>query len=104
GFTFGDWLQPKGPSEKPLPTISDDCAATAYLYISADLTARAAAIVGDRELAGRMAERAAAVKAAFVREFVTPGGRVGGDDQTSYALAILHELVPAELLPAARAN
>ena len=36
GFTFGDWLQPKGPSEKPLPTIGDDAAATIYLYISSD--------------------------------------------------------------------
>jgi alpha-L-rhamnosidase len=53
---------------------------------------------------GDAAGRAAAVKAAFAREFVTPGGRIGGDDQTSYALAILHDLVPAELLAAARAN
>ncbi len=34
GFTFGDWLQPSGPTEKPLPTIGDDAAATIYLYIS----------------------------------------------------------------------
>jgi len=104
GFTFGDWLQPKGPSEKPLPTISDDCAATLYLFISSVLTAKAARIAGDQALAERMTARAAAVKAAFAREFVTPGGRVGNDDQTSYALAILHDLVPAAQLPAAIEN
>ena len=39
GFTFGDWLQPQGDSsEKPLPTIGDDAAATIYLYISSALT------------------------------------------------------------------
>ena len=46
GFTFGDWLQPKGPSEKPLPTIGDDAAATIYLFIAADLTAKIAGLVG----------------------------------------------------------
>ncbi|UXN76034.1 family 78 glycoside hydrolase catalytic domain (plasmid) [Devosia sp. A8/3-2] len=34
GYCLGDWLQPKGPSSKPLPTIGDDAAATFYLFIS----------------------------------------------------------------------
>jgi len=102
GFSFGDWLQPKGPSEKPLPTIGDDAAATIYLYISSQLTAKAAAIVGNGEVAERMQARAAAVKAAFAREFITASGRLAYDDQTSYALAILHDLIPTELLPAAK--
>ena len=55
----------------------------------------------DAALAARMEERASTVKAAFAREFVTPSGRLVYDDQTSYALAILHDLIPAELLPAA---
>jgi alpha-L-rhamnosidase len=101
GFTFGDWLQPKGPSEKPLPTIGDDAAATIYLYISSVLTARAARLVGDAAVAERMDARAATVKAAFQREFVTPAGRLVYDDQTSYALAILYDLVPADRRQAA---
>jgi alpha-L-rhamnosidase len=103
GATFGDWLQPKGPSEKPLPTIGDDAAATIYLHISSMLTAKAAAVIGDDAIAGRMRSRAADVKAAFAREFITPAGRIANDDQTSYALAILHDLIPSDLLPAARA-
>lgn len=102
GFTFGDWLQPKGPSEKPLPTIGDDAAATIYLFISSVLTAKAARVVGDTATATRMDERAAQVKAAFAREFITASGRLAYDDQTSYALAILHDLIPPDLLPAAR--
>lgn len=102
GFTFGDWLQPKGPSEKPLPTIGDDAAATIYLYISSMLTAKAARIVGNQGVADRMAARAAAVKTAFQHEFIAPSGRLVYDDQTSYALAILHDLIPPELLPAAK--
>lgn len=102
GFTFGDWLQPKGPSEKPLPTIGDDAAATIYLYISSVLTAKAARVLGREAVAQEMSERAEAVREAFAREFITPSGRLCYDDQTSYALAILHDLIPAELLPAAK--
>ncbi|MBI4921945.1 MAG: family 78 glycoside hydrolase catalytic domain [Devosia nanyangense] len=104
GFTFGDWLQPKGPSEKPLPTIGDDAAATIYLYISSVLTAKAAGVVGDTAIATRMTARAEAVKAAFAHEFITAAGRIANDDQTSYALAILYDLVPPDLLSAAREN
>ena len=105
GFTFGDWLQPVGgrwPLEKPFRTIGDDASATIYLYISSKLTARAAQITGDTALVARMTERAAQVRAAFINEFVTPAGRLVYDDQTSYALAIVHDLIPAQLLPATR--
>ena len=51
GFTFGDWLQPGGPTEKPLPTCGDDMAATLYLYISSVLTAKAAEVVGNQPIA-----------------------------------------------------
>lgn len=101
GFTFGDWLQPPGPSEKPLPTCGDDLAATAYLYISSSLTAKVAAMVGNDAVARRMNGRAEAVKKAFAEEFMSPNGRLTYDDQTSYALAILHDLIPAPLLPLA---
>ena len=102
GATFGDWLQPKGPSEKPLPTIGDDAAATIYLFISSTLTAKVATLVGDKATAARMTRRAAEVKAAFAHEFITPSGRIAYDDQTSYALAIVYDLIPPDLLPAAR--
>ena len=104
GFTFGDWLQPVGgkwPLEKPFRTIGDDASATIYLYISSTLTARAARIVGDAALAARMEQRATTVRDAFIKEFVSPAGRLLYDDQTSYALAIVHDLIPPALLPAA---
>ena len=103
GFSFGDWLQPGGPTEKPLPTIGDEAAATIYLHIACDLTAKAAGVLGDKATQKRMNGRAAAVRKAFAHEFVTPSGRLAYDDQTSYALAILHGLVPAAKLDAAKA-
>jgi len=104
GFTFGDWLQPKGPSNKPWPTIGDEAAATIYLYIAASLTARVARLVGEDGVAERLAARAETVKAAYAREFISPAGRLTYDDQTSYALAFLHGLVPDEHREAARKN
>ncbi len=102
GFTFGDWLQPGGPSAKPLPTIGDDASATIYLYITSSLVGRIARIVGDTATAARMEQIAAAVKAAFAREFITASGRLAYDDQTSYALAFLHDLIPDDRREAAK--
>lgn len=103
GFSFGDWLQPSGPSAKPLPTIGDDAAATIYLYITSSLVGRIARIVGNDDTAARMERMAAEVKAAFAREFITPSGRLAYDDQTSYALAFLHDLIPDDRREAAKA-
>jgi alpha-L-rhamnosidase len=102
GFTFGDWLQPGGPSAKPLPTIGDDAAATIYLHITSALVARIARLVGDESLATRMQGMADAVRSAFACEFITPSGRLTYDDQTSYALAFLHDLIPEEHQQAAK--
>lgn len=103
GFTFGDWLQPSGPSAKPLPTIGDDAAATIYLFIAATRVAAIARIAGDTRTAERLERIAAQVKSAFASEFITPSGRLAYDDQTSYALAFLHDLIPVEQQAAAKA-
>jgi alpha-L-rhamnosidase len=58
-------------------------------------------VLGRDAIARRMSERAETVKRAFAQEFITRAGRLVYDDQTSYSLAILHDLIPPELLPAA---
>ena len=102
GFSFGDWLQPSGSTEKPFPVIGDDASATIYHYISTRLVARIAALLGDKAKAADMERRADAIKAAFAEEFITPSGRLAYDDQTSYALAFLHDLIPPERQAAAK--
>ncbi len=104
GFTFGDWLQPVGDNRKPRPTIGDDCAATIYHFISTDLTAKIATVLGETAIAAQMTARAAQIKAAFTTEFFTASGRLAHNDQTSYALAFLHGLVPAAHAQAAKAH
>ena len=102
GFSFGHWLQPSGPSAKPLPTIGDDAAATIYLFMTSSLVARIATITGDKATAERLAKMAEEVRAAFAREFITTSGRLAYDDQTSYALAFLHDLIPEDKREAAK--
>jgi alpha-L-rhamnosidase len=96
GFTFGDWLQPVGDNRKPRPTVADDCAATLYHFISTDLASRIAGIIGDEAEASRLSARAQEIRAAFCHEFFSPSGRIAHNDQTSWALAFLYGLVPAE--------
>lgn len=102
GFTFGDWLQPVGDNRKPRPTIADDCAATLYHFISTELAARVAGVVGDEAEEERLAERAAEIRAAFTDEYFSATGRLAHNDQTSYALAFLYRLVPDDHFEAAK--
>ncbi|WP_246780638.1 alpha-L-rhamnosidase [Rhizobium sp. AQ_MP] len=103
GFTFGDWLQPVGDNRKPRPTVADDCAATLYHFISTQLTARIARILGRDHEARRLDERVKEIRAAFRTEFFSPSGRIAHNDQTSWALAFLYDLVPDDYREAGKA-
>ena len=95
GFQFGDWLDPTAPPAEPFRAKADpDVIATAHLVHSAEILARAAALVGDEDLAVHAATIAERSRDGFVREFVTPGGRVLSDAQTAYALALCWDLLP----------
>ncbi|GLI27009.1 alpha-L-rhamnosidase [Agromyces rhizosphaerae] len=88
-FQFGDWLDPDAPPENPFKAKTDtDIVASAYLFRSVDLVARAAERLGhaaDAERFGRLREE---VREAFLAEYVTPSGRMVSDAQTGYAVAI----------------
>ncbi|MFH1022796.1 MAG: family 78 glycoside hydrolase catalytic domain [Planctomycetota bacterium] len=92
---FGDWLAidiaEGNPGRSPTPR---DLIATAYFARTADIVAKAAAIIGRRADARKYAALARRVRAAFNREFVSPNGRVAGDTQTGYLLALGFDLLP----------
>ncbi len=101
-WQFGDWLafHSDDPSY-PGATTGRDLIATAYLGHSADLVARAAAVLGRAEVAARYAALFDSVRTAFNREFVTATGRVGENSQTAYVLAIAFGLLPDSLVAVA---
>ena len=102
GWQFGDWLayHSDDPSY-PGATTGTDFIATAFFAHSADLLARAAAVLGNAQDAADYAELFGAVRAAFNHEFVSGAGRVGENSQTAYVLAIAFELLPDSLVPGA---
>jgi alpha-L-rhamnosidase len=92
-FQFGDWLDPDAPPQDPFRAKTDhDIVASAYLFRSSRLVADAARLLGQGEDAKRYGEYAEEVRAAWLREYVTPAGRIMSDAQTAYALAIVFEL------------
>lgn len=93
GADFGDWLAPR---ESAPPEVI----AQAYWARSAALAAAAQRVLGRRD--AEMDELAARVRDAFVADFVDPTGRVAGGSQTAQLLALAFDLVPAELIGAAR--
>ena len=95
GFQFGDWLDPTAPPDRPGQARTDKAiVASAYFARSAELVGRAAAVLGRRADQERYLSLAAAVRAAFVREYVTPAGRLMSDAETAYALAVAFDLLP----------
>ncbi|MBI4893240.1 MAG: family 78 glycoside hydrolase catalytic domain [Acidobacteria bacterium] len=73
--------------------------ATAFWAHSTDLLSRMAAVLEKKDDAERYAALHSRIKAAFNREWVKADGRIEGDTQASYALALHFNLLP----PAQRA-
>nr|WP_062335327.1 glycoside hydrolase family 78 protein [Herbidospora sakaeratensis] len=94
GPQLGDWLDPTAPPERPFEAQTDPgLVATAYLAYSARLVAETAALLDLAEDAARYRELADQVAAAFEAAYTTAEGKVAGDSQTAYALALRFGLV-----------
>ncbi len=90
-FQFGDWLDPDAPTEQPWRAKAKfDLVATAYAAWSATLLGRAAAIVGDAEVAASARDRADTVRSAWWSHYSEAAART----QTGAALALAFDLVP----------
>ncbi|WP_064741868.1 alpha-L-rhamnosidase [Hamadaea tsunoensis] len=98
GFQFGDWLDPAAPPRRPDQARTDPyLVASAYHAYTAGLLAETAALLGNTEDQRRYSGLAAATRTAFRAEFVTASGRMASDAPTAYALAIMFDLLPADL-------
>ncbi len=94
GWNFGDWLSAGETTSKPL-------VATAYHAWVAALMVEAAAALGREADAARYGALFAEIRAAFQAAFVTPAGRLEGDTQTAYLLALSIGLMPEDRVAAA---
>ena len=95
GNHYGDWLQVGAETRR-------DLLATAYFAHSAETVAAAAGVLGRDDDAKRYGALHAAVRDAFIDAFVDASeGRVAGDTQTGYLLALAFGLLPRDAVPAA---
>ncbi len=85
---YGDWLSVEAETPK-------DVIATAYFAHATDLVARTAHVL-DEDPAPYQ-DLLARIKAAFTTAYVSADGRIKGDTQTAYVLALSMDLLPAAL-------
>ncbi|MCS6938244.1 MAG: glycoside hydrolase family 78 protein [Roseiflexaceae bacterium] len=97
---FGDWLALDG-SGKVDGGTAKDLIGTAFFAYCARLMSRIAAILGHQRDAVRYRRLFERVRQAFIKRYVTGAGRVAGETQTGYVLALHFDLLPPELRPAA---
>jgi alpha-L-rhamnosidase len=97
GRQLGDWLDPTAPPDRPFEAQTDPAlVATAYLAHSARLVAETAQLLGHADDSARYEQIAGRVRAAFDAAYVSPEGKVTGDSQTAYALALRFGLIAGE--------
>lgn len=92
---FGDWLAyATTSSDYPGATTEKDLLATAYFYYTTTLSAKMANILGKTSDEQYYIQMAGNIKDAFIKEFVTPNGRLVSHTQTAYVIALSFDLIP----------
>jgi alpha-L-rhamnosidase len=86
---FGDWLSIKSETPKDINFM-------AYFAYSTKLTARTATVLGLRQDAAEYDALFDQIKASFNRAYVESNGRIKGNTQTAYVLALASELVDGD--------
>jgi alpha-L-rhamnosidase len=106
GADCGDWLN----CDAPLPlegyphgasAVPKDVFATAFFAHSTEIVAKMAHVLKRDEIAARYAGLFKDIKAAFNKAYVTSDGRIQGNTQAGYALALSFDLLDASLRPKA---
>ena len=105
GNKFNDWLNSDTLFMEGWPrtggAVPPHVLATAFFAQSTEIVAKMAAVLGredDARTYGQMFQR---IKAAFNEKYVKPDGRIEGDTQAGYALALRFNLLPEKLRPKA---
>jgi alpha-L-rhamnosidase len=94
GEDFGDWLSINADTPK-------DLIGTAFFAHSAHLLSKACHVLGREADADKYGRLFADIKTAFNKRYVAPDGRIRGNTQCAYAMALKFELLPEALRPTA---
>ncbi|MGB9877159.1 MAG: family 78 glycoside hydrolase catalytic domain [bacterium] len=91
---YGDWLSVEADTPK-------DLIATAYFAYVVSLMEEIARVLGKEEDRKSYSELKEKIKEAFNKEYVLEDGRIKGETQTAYVLALDFGLLPEEKIPLA---
>jgi alpha-L-rhamnosidase len=94
GNNYGDWLSIGADTPR-------DVLSTAYFAYSTKLLARSAEALGKRADAEKYNTLFEQIRAAFQKEFVAADGRIKGNTQSCYLVALHFDLLPTSLRSAA---
>jgi alpha-L-rhamnosidase len=94
GNDYGDWLAIGSDTPK-------DVIGTAYFAYSTNLVAQSYRAIGKQEEAAKYEQLFQQIKAAFNKRYVAADGRIHGNTQCCYAMALKFDLLSDELRPKA---
>ncbi len=105
GNDYGDWLNADTLKLEGWPTqgaeMPKEAFATAFFARSTQLVAEMARVLGRKAESDKYAKLAEDIRAAFNRAYVHPDGRMEGDTQAGYAIALHFGLLPEAVQAAA---
>ena len=106
GFHFGDWLfyRPFDDNDGKAAVTDKYLIAQCFYAHSTDLLIKTATLLGNTEDAATYKALLEKIKAAFVKEYLTPNGRLVSATQTAYVLALQFDMLPESLRTQAAAR
>jgi len=99
GFHFGDWLfyRPFDDNDGRSAVTDKYLIAQCFYAHSTQLLINAATVLGKKEDASSYSTLLQRIKTAFLREYMTPDGRLVSGTQTAYVLALQFDMLPEPL-------
>ena len=99
GFHFGDWLfyRPDDDNDGRSAITDKYLIAQSFYAHSTQLLINAAQVLGNKEDENKYTDLLARIKKAYVKEYMTPGGRLVSGSQTAYVLALNFDMLPEDL-------
>ena len=99
GNDYGDWLNADTMNDSTIPRkggeVPKPVFATMMFAYATDLVSRMSTVLGDSAGAKQYGGLFSDIKAAFNAAYVAPDGRIEGNTQAGYALALHFDLLPA---------
>ncbi len=99
GFHFGDWLfyRPEDDNDGRSAVTDKYLIAQCFFAHSTQNVINAANVLGKKDDVSKYSALLKNIRDAFMKEYVTPGGRLVSSTQTAYVLALNFDMLPENI-------